>query len=82
MQDQMVEQTSAGAMYGGAVATFTVYGLNLPELAAIITAVVALVGAAVNVWYVYHKNRRAEEAHKAEMERMRNGNQVKDEDAE
>jgi len=60
-------------MYGGTVATITVWGMGLPEIAAVVTAIVALLGAAVNLWYVINKNRRAEEAHRVEMEILRGG---------
>lgn len=64
-------------MYGGTAATITIWGMGLPELAAIITAAVALLGAAVNVWYVQRKDRRAEEAHRLEMETLRAGTAAK-----
>ena len=60
-------------MYGGTVATITVWGMGLPEIAAVVTAIVALLGAAVNLWYVINKNRRAEEAHRLEMEILARG---------
>lgn len=68
-------------MYGGTAATITVWGLGLPEVAAIVTALVALLGAAVNLWYVLQKNRRAEEAHRAEMEILSRGSPRSDQDS-
>lgn len=76
--DKTIEQTSAAAMYGGTGTTMVIMGLNLSEFAAIVTAIVAVIGAVVNVWYVLQKNRRAQELHVLSLEELRGRTETDD----
>lgn len=69
--DKQVDLGAQSAMYGGAGSAITVWGLQLSEIAAILSALVAVLGFAVHVWYTLQRNRRAEETHRAEMEGLR-----------
>ena len=68
-----VDTPAQVAMYGGSASAITVWGLQLSELAAIISALVAVIGLIVHIWATMRKDRRAEEAHRLEMEGLRNG---------
>lgn len=69
--DKLIDSGAQTSTYTGAgVAVY--YGwFNIHEWAAIAGALVAVLGFAVHVWYTVQRNRRAEEAHRAEMEGLR-----------
>lgn len=61
------------AMYGGAGAALTIWGLQLSDIAAITSAFVALCGLVLHVWATVRREQRDKERHKLIMESMRNG---------
>lgn len=71
--DKAIDQGAVGAMYGGAGTAFAVWGLQLSDWAAIVSAAVALLGLVVHIWATWRKDRRAEEIHRATLEEIRNG---------
>lgn len=71
--DREIDMGAQSAMYGGAGAALTVWGLQLSEWAAIVSAAVAVLGLIVHFWYTLQKNRRAEEIHRATLEEIRSG---------
>lgn len=73
--DKTVDIGAQGAMYGGAGTAITVWGLQLSDWAAIISAAVAVLGLIVHIWATWRKDRRAEELHRATLEEIRDGNQ-------
>ena len=68
-----VDSAAQAAMYGGSGGAVVVWGLQLSELAAIISAGVAILGFLVHLWATVRKDRRAEEAHRAELEALKRG---------
>jgi len=69
--DRTVDTSAQTAMYGGSVSGLAAWGLQLSDVAAIISALVAIIGLVVHIWATVRKNARAEEAHRAYMEGMR-----------
>lgn len=72
VQEQTIDVGSKVASVGGGTATLF-FGLTASETAAIIGAVVAVVGLVVQVLYTLDKRGRAVELHRLEVERLRNG---------
>lgn len=71
--DKEIDTAAQTAMYGGAGGGIVVWGLQLSDLAAIVSALVAVVGLLVHIWASVKRDRRAEEAHRAEMSRLKEG---------
>lgn len=70
----LVDKIDTGAqtaMWGGTGASFVIFGLNLSEWAALVSAIVAVLGLLVHMWSVWHKNRREEELHKLKVLELR-----------
>lgn len=64
---------SKAASIGGGAATLF-FGLTAAETAAIVGAIVAVIGLAVQVWYTLDKRSRGIELHRLEVERLKNAN--------
>ena len=62
-----VEMTGQTMTYGGAASAVAAWGLSLPELAAIVGAVVAVAGLVVQVWATVRRDRREKELHRKRM---------------
>lgn len=74
--DNLIDTGSQASVYTGAGISVYYGWFNVHEWAAIAGATVAVLGFAVHLWYTLQKNRRAEEAHRAEMEGLRGGTTV------
>lgn len=64
------EATSRVAMFGGAGTSLTVWGLQLSELAAVVGALVAILGFLANLWVINRREKREEEEHEARMAQL------------
>lgn len=71
MVGKVIDPGAQVAMYGGAGTAITVWGLQLSEWAAIVSAAVAVVGLIVHVWATIRKDGRAQELHRASLEELR-----------
>lgn len=70
--DREIDMGAQSAMYGGAGAAITVWGLQLSDWAAIVSAAVAVLGLAVHIWATWRKDKRAAEIHREELRKLRN----------
>lgn len=70
VQEQTIDVGSKVASVGGGTATLF-FGLTASETAAIVGAIVAVVGLAVQVAYTWGKHKRAAELHREKMQRLR-----------
>lgn len=71
--DHQIDIGSKAATYGGAATSMTMWGLQISEIAAIVGALVAVLGLVVQIAYTVRKDRRAQEVHRASLEELRNG---------
>lgn len=62
-----VDTAGQAAMYGGAAATGVFWGLSVPDVAVIMSMVVAVLGFIVHAWATIRKDRREMERHAALM---------------
>lgn len=60
----IAEKVSGVAMYGGTASTILVWGLRLPDVAAMVSVLVALIGLGLNVWATLRRDRREARAEK------------------
>lgn len=63
MNPHQLEVAGNSALYGGAGAALTIFGLGLNEWAAIIAALVAVGGFCLNVWVTRERVKRERELH-------------------
>lgn len=68
--EQSVEVAARTATYGGATSAVAAWGLSWPEIAAIVGAVVAIAGLAVQVWAAIRRDRREAELHRRRIDDM------------
>lgn len=68
-----VGTTAQTATYGGGAAAMF-FGLTANETAAIVGAIVAVIGLGVQVWYTLDKRKRGIELHRLEVERLKYAN--------
>lgn len=64
--DKTIDHGAQLTMYGGAGTAVTIWGLNLGEWAAVVSAGVAVLGFIVHCWAVLRKDRREERRLKLE----------------
>lgn len=72
MNKVTLEHTAAFTTYGGAGSAIVLWGLQLSEWGVIVSAFVAVLGFVVHCYYAHRRDRRAQEQHKATLERIRN----------
>lgn len=65
----IANKAADAAMYGGAASSLVLWGLRLGDVAAMVSAVVAVLGFALHVWATWRRDRREAERHRLEMER-------------
>lgn len=65
-----IEQSAAPVTYGAVTSTFVFWGLQISDVAAIVSAVVAVLGLLVHIWALVRKERRATEQHRLVMEKL------------
>lgn len=53
--------------YGGGASAVAAWGLSWPEMAAVVGAVIAVLGFAVQVWAAVRRDRREQELHRRRM---------------
>lgn len=53
--------------YGGGASAVAAWGLSWPEVAAVVGAVVAVIGLAVQIWAAVRRDRREAELHRRRM---------------
>lgn len=65
----IANKTADVAMYGGAASSLVLWGLRVGDVAAMVSAVIALLGFAVHVWATLRRDKREAERHRVQMER-------------
>lgn len=78
MIHKLVDPAANASMYGGAVMAVTFWGLQLGDVAAMTSAVVAVLGFVVHFWATWRRDRRDKERHQLTMEALRSGSKTAD----
>lgn len=62
-----IEVAGRTMTYGGGASAITAWGLSWPETAAVVGAIVAVIGLAVQVWAAVRRDNREAELHRVRM---------------